>query len=60
MGLMCDESTDISVNKELIVFARVVLLNCDVRYRYLQVIELVDGRAETIEMALVFVWKTIP
>ena len=52
IGLMCDESTDISINKELIIFARVVLPNCGVHYRYLQTVELADGRAETIEKAL--------
>ena len=52
MGLMCDESTDVSVTKQLIVFARVVTSNHGVSYRYLQTLEMPDGRAETIESAL--------
>ena len=52
MGLMCDESTDVSVTKQLIVFARVVTSNHGVSYRYLQTLEMSDGRAETIERAL--------
>ena len=36
---------------QLIVIARIVL-HSDVKYRYLQTLELADGRAETIERAL--------
>lgn len=43
MGLMCDESTDVSVTKQLIVFARVVISNRGVSYRYLQTLEMPDG-----------------
>lgn len=46
LGLMRDESTDVSVTKQLIVFARV---DCGISYRYLQT---PDGRAKTIESAL--------
>ena len=46
MGLMCNESTDASVTKQLIVFTH---SNHGVRYRYLHTLEIPDGQAETIE-----------
>ena len=52
IGLMIDESTDISVTKELILYAR-VLYNSDVHACFLKIIKIADGKAETIEKALV-------
>ena len=49
IGLMCDESTDISVTKELILYARI--LSCgEVRAHFLKLIN--DGTAETIKNAI--------
>ena len=48
IGLMCDESTDISVTKELILYARI--LSCgEVRAHFLKIN---DGTAETIKNAI--------
>ena len=48
IGLMCDESTDISVTKELILYARI--LSCgEAQAHFLKLIYIHDGKAETIE-----------
>ena len=51
IGLMADESTDISVTKELILYAR-VLCRGDVRVFFLKIINIADGCAGTIENAI--------
>ena len=48
IGLMCDESTDISVTKELILYAR-VLCHGKMKARFLKLIHIPDGKAETVE-----------
>ena len=51
IGLMCDESTDISVTKELILNARIIA-GGKVSAHFLKLIHILDGKAETIEKAL--------
>ena len=51
IGLMADESTDISVTKDLILYAR-VLCRGDVRVFFLKIIKIADGCAGTIENAI--------
>ena len=48
IGLKADESTDISVTKELILYAR-VLCRGDVRVFFLKIIKIADGCAGTIQ-----------
>ena len=48
---MCDESTDISVTKELIVYARIIA-GGEVSTHFLKLIHIADGKAETIEKVL--------
>ena len=56
IALMADETTDISVSKELILYARYVVPSATpdkcVRSVFLQITELKDGRAGTITQAL--------
>ena len=52
IGLMCDESTDISVTKELILYARIIACG-KVSTHFLKLIHIPDGKAETIETALI-------
>ena len=52
IGLMCDESTDISVTKELILYARIIA-GGEVSTHFLKLIHIQDGKAETIEKALI-------
>ena len=52
IGLMCDESTDISVTKELILYARIIACK-KVSTHFLKLIDIPDGKAETIETALI-------
>ena len=52
IALMCDESTDISVSKELILY--VCIIACGrVSVHFLKLIQIPDGRAETIENAMI-------
>ena len=51
VGLMADESTDISVTKELILYARVSYKG-KVHVCFLKLIHIPDGTAETIEKAI--------
>ena len=48
---MCDESTDISVTKEVILYAR-IFAGGKVSTHFLKLIYILDGKAETIEKAL--------
>lgn len=49
---MCDESTDISVTKELILYARIIQCG-EVSTHFLKLIHIPDGRAETIENGII-------
>ena len=49
---MCDESTDISIKKELIQFGR-ILFNGESETHFLKLIQLPDGKAEIIEEAII-------
>ena len=51
IGLMCDESTDISVTKELILYAR-ILSGKEVQAHFLKLTHINDGKAETITKAI--------
>jgi hypothetical protein len=52
IGLMCDESTDISITKELILYCRIVC-NREIQTHFLKLVQLPDGKAETIHDAIV-------
>lgn len=51
IGILCDESTDISNLKQLVVFVRFLVKGLS-RTCFLKMVDLEDGRAETIEKAL--------
>lgn len=51
MGLMVDESTDISVTKELSLYAR-VLFKDEVHAYFLKLIKIPNGTADTVEHAI--------
>ena len=50
---MADESTDISITKELILYAR-ILCGSEVHVCFLKIINICDGKVETIEKAILF------
>ena len=50
-GLMIDESTDVTITKKLVVYAKIVS-HCRTKARFLTNIDIPDGRAETIYDAL--------
>ena len=52
IGLMCDESTDISITKELILYCRIVC-NREIQTHFLKLVQLPDGKAETIHDAII-------
>ena len=52
IGLLCDESTDISVTKELILYARIIAEEI-VSTHFLKLIHIPYGKAETIENVLI-------
>ena len=45
-GLMIDESTDVTITKRLVVYAKIVS-HCRTKARFLTTIDIPDGRAET-------------
>ena len=47
-SLCIDETTDVSISKQLIVYGR-YLVQGEVKNSFLQIYELIDGNAETIE-----------
>ena len=49
---MTDESTDISVIKQLVLVARYILPTGDVTTRFVAIDDLSDGKAETIEATM--------
>ena len=51
-SLMVDETTDISVVKEMVLYARFLGDGGSVVTSFLKIIELNDGRAETVEGAI--------
>ena len=61
-SLMVDETTDISVMKEMVLYARFVSSTSSVTSYFLKIIELSDGRAETVEEAILayLMEKSIP
>ena len=57
VGILCDESTDIANLKQLMVFAKYLVAGLP-QTRFLKVVSLQDGKAETIEQKLVEVCQT--
>ena len=51
VSLLCDETTDVSITKQLIIYVRYVLEG-DIRVDYLKISDLKDGTAATIEELL--------
>ena len=51
VSILCDETTDISVTKQLIVYLRYVI-GGDLQVRYFKICEVADGTADTIRNAL--------
>lgn len=51
-SVMVDETIDISVIKEMVLYAQFVCDNSSVVTAFLKMIELSDGRAETVEEAI--------
>lgn len=52
VGLLCDETTDVSITKQLIIYCRYVMAG-EVNMRYWKIKDLPNGTAETVENALV-------
>ena len=52
-ALITDESTDVSVLKQLVLVARYILPKGDVTTSFLAIVDLPDGTAESIEAAIV-------
>ena len=52
VSLLCDETTDISVLKQMIVYGKYLTDSGDTRTVSLKITDLLDGKAETIERAL--------
>ena len=50
---MCDESTDISIFKQVVMYAQFVNESGNTQSAFLQIKDLFNGTAETIEAALV-------
>ena len=57
VGILCDESTDIANLKQLVVFTKYLVASLP-QTRFLKVVSLQDGKAETIEQKLVEVCQT--
>ena len=58
VSLLCDETTDVSIAKQLIIYVRYVLEG-DIRVRYLKISDLKDGTAATIEEELLSVCQSV-
>jgi hypothetical protein len=52
ISLMCDETTDIAVLKQMVIYGKYLTNSGETRTVFLQITDLFDGRAETIEKAL--------
>ena len=57
VGILCDESTDVANLKQLVVFAKYTV-NGFPQTRFLKVVSLQDGKADTIEQQLLEVCQT--
>ena len=53
VAIMIDESTDIAVLKEMVIYARYVTHKVEICTTFLKIVKLKDGMAETIEEAVV-------
>ena len=53
-GLMVDESTDVTITKKLVIYAKIVS-HCRTKIYFVTNIDIADGRAETICVA-VMIW----
>ena len=51
-SLLCDETTDISVLKQMVVYGKYLTDSGGTRTVFLKITDLFDGKAETIERAL--------
>ena len=58
LGILCDESTDVANLKQLVVFIRFLVKGTS-QTCFLKMIDLVDGRADTIESALLDVCMAV-
>ena len=58
ISLLCDETTDISITKQLIVYVRYAL-DGELRVRYFKISDLKDGTAVTIEAELLSMSKIV-
>ena len=54
-ALLVDETTDVSILKQLIIYGR-YLVEGEVHSRFLGIVELPDGKAITITDAIAFLW----
>ena len=52
VSLMCDETTDISVLKQMVIYGKYLTDSGDTHTVFLRITDLFDGKAETIETAL--------
>ena len=52
-SLMIDKSTDISVIKELVIYARYLSASAEVKNIFLSIVELPNGTADVIEKSLI-------
>ena len=63
IGLMADESTSVSITKELVLYGRVVV-DGKINSYYLKMVKLDDGKANTIVAAisdyLIFLYLMFP
>ena len=51
-SILIDETTDIAVNNEMVIYVRFIDSNAQVHTAFMKIVELPNGRAETIEQAL--------
>lgn len=51
-SLLVDETTDIAIVKEMVIYARIINSDAQAQTVFLKIVELTNGRAETIEKAL--------
>ena len=51
-SILIDETTDIAVINEMVIYCRFIRSDCQVRTVFLKIVELSNGRADTIEEAV--------
>ena len=56
-SILIDETTDIAVINEMVVYTRFIDSNAQVHTAFLKILELTNGRAETIEQARKAFWS---